>query len=110
YSGNILTIHCFFILKIHGNSIYFVAGVNIVDGKKEGRGAYTQNDGIIVLGTWVNDMKNGKMIIYFTNGSRFEGDYKNDKANGYGIITDENGAVISKGLYVNDVLIKNEAQ
>ncbi|MBN1501157.1 MAG: hypothetical protein JW982_13430, partial [Spirochaetes bacterium] len=28
YSGNILTIHCFFILKIHGNSIYFVAGVN----------------------------------------------------------------------------------
>ena len=37
------------------------------------------NDGSRYEGDWKNDKKQGKGIIFYNNGSRYEGDWKNDK-------------------------------
>ena len=52
---------------------------------KEGKGIYLYNNGTKYEGDFKNGKKDGKGIKYYTDGNRYEGDYKNGKKEGKGI-------------------------
>ena len=47
-------------------------------------------------------MANGKGVFYYEDGNKYEGNFKNDKASGYGILTDNNGTVY-EGEWLEDM-------
>ena len=49
----------------------------------------------------MNGEVNGKVKEYFEDKLTFEGDYKNDKRNGYGKEYDKDGNLIFEGEYLN---------
>ena len=55
-----------------------------------GQGELTQANGIYI-GEFVNDVKNGKGIFKWQDGTQYEGEFLNGKQHGNGIITDKNG-------------------
>ena len=59
---------------------------------REGRGIMYWFDGVKYEGAWKNDKAEGKGIIYYTDGARYEGDFKNDKLEGRGIMYLSNGS------------------
>ena len=54
-------------------------------------------------------MKNGIGVMhYLSENKRYEGNYKNDKKNGYGeFITFDDNKIIEKGIFEDNNLIKN---
>ena len=58
---------------------------NVHCGLREGKGIIYFNNGDRYEGDWKNDKKEGKGIFYFNNGDRYEGDFKNDTFEGKGI-------------------------
>ena len=67
----------------------------VVDGVREGRGTYYLTKGPYkgdkYEGEWKNDKRDGKGILIFPNGDRYEGDFKEDKQEGKGIYYYKNG-------------------
>ncbi len=56
-----------------------------MNGKAEGKGKCVFDDRGYCIGQWKNDLKHGKAIIYYENGSiKYDGDFINDNFNGYG--------------------------
>ena len=49
------------------------------------------NNGNRYEGEWKNGLREGKGIYYFNDGDRYEGDFKNDKREGKGIFYYNNG-------------------
>ena len=45
-------------------------------------------------GDYKNNKREGKGIYYFNNGKRYEGNWKNDKKDGKGIMYYNNGTII----------------
>lgn len=97
----------------------------IVNGKKQGKGIYTDNYGRIIEGEFIDDLvngyatekgpyggiyegnfvngvKKGKGKMTFSNGSTSEGDYDNDTRNGFGFSIYKNGDKY-EGNLVNDL-------
>jgi len=56
-------------------------------GHRHGRGICTYSDGSKYEGYWRNDKRNGKGRLIYNNGDVYEGDWINDKAEGYGVFT-----------------------
>ena len=46
-------------------------------------------------------MRNGKGVYILANGTKYEGEYKNNKKDGIGILYDKSGKIIFSGLWVN---------
>ena len=66
----------------------------VVNGIREGKGILYWNDGDRYEGEWRNDKKEGKGIYYFANnGDRRMGDYLNDKKIGKHVRLTKNGEV-----------------
>ena len=59
------------------------------------------NEGNKYEGTFKNDKKNGFGILYYQDGTKYEGDFKEDLAEGKGKITYNNGEVY-EGIFRND--------
>ena len=49
---------------------------------RNGKWIYYYDNGDRYEGDWRNDKAEGKRIYYFNNGDRYEGDYRNDKKEG----------------------------
>jgi hypothetical protein len=54
------------------------------DGKRQGHGKQTWQDGKIYEGGWMNDKRYGKGIMKLPNDDKYEGDWINDERNGFG--------------------------
>jgi hypothetical protein len=62
---------------------------NFANGKKEGKGKYTWEDGSWYEGDWKNDKREGKgkkVWPKYPSDAWYDGDWKDDKMNGYGTL------------------------
>ena len=57
----------------------------VLNGVPEGKGIMYWSNGDRYDGDWKNDTKDGKGIYYWNDGDIFEGDFKNGKSEGKGI-------------------------
>ena len=67
---------------------------NVLENLKSGKGTYTWKDGAFYVGDWSDDKMNGEGIYYYTTsviGKRLEGNFKDNLANGTMIYYDSNG-------------------
>ncbi len=58
---------------------------DLVDGKQEGTGQLSFEDGAFYSGEFKNDTLHGKGITIFPNGVVYDGEFENGKANGMGV-------------------------
>lgn len=65
-----------------------------------GKGAYTFTDGTIYEGDFKNGLKEGQGRIIYPNGDLYEGEFKNDKMNGKGRLRTQN--VYFEGFFKDD--------
>jgi clan AA aspartic protease (TIGR02281 family) len=72
---------------------------NLLNGKGE-----INYDGTIYKGYFVDDKIEGKGVVYYKGGDRWEGDFKNDEKNGYGIQYTSKGGEL-RGRWLNGVFI-----
>ncbi len=61
-----------------------------VDGLREGLGKFTFHNGTVFEGECVNDKANGKGVLKY-NGNRYEGYFKDDSFHGEGVLKYSNG-------------------
>ena len=48
-----------------------------------------------------NELNDDKLIMYYKDGSKYEGEYVNDKITGYGIFTNKEGRIVYEGYWKN---------
>ena len=70
-------------------------------GMKHGRGYQIWSDGSIYEGYWKNDKANGRGRLIHADGDIYDGYWKDDKAHGYGEYTHTDGAKY-EGYWVDD--------
>ena len=63
----------------------------LVNGKKEGKGVYTYQNGCKYEGYFRNDKKEGSGIFYYSNGDRYKGNFQDGNYHGKGIFYFNNG-------------------
>ena len=63
------------------------------EGLRHGRGVQNWTDGSKYEGYWKNDMANGRGRLIHADGDVYEGEWLNDKAHGKGTYTHMDGAV-----------------
>lgn len=72
------------------------------DGKQEGHGTYTWNNGDIYEGSWLAGKRNGTGTFTWSNGVKFQGQWESDQRSGPGLVTDKNGLVVKQGNWYNN--------
>lgn len=107
----------FFNDALHGNGAYYkyheetfdsdwpeknVFKGNFVQGIKCGQGKFVASDGTSYEGEWKDDKRNGKGKYTYSEGRVYEGDWVNDKMHGKGKYTWPDGKYYEGG-YVNDL-------
>ena len=70
-----------------------ITGRNIYSSKRDGYGIQLWADGSKYEGYWSNDMANGKGRLIHVDGDVYEGDWKDDKADGKGLYRHYDGAM-----------------
>ena len=65
-----------------GNTVYYVGGVR--RGKAYGRGVALLSTGSRYEGEWQNNRKHGTGEFFWPDGARYEGEYENDERSGRG--------------------------
>jgi hypothetical protein len=63
---------------------------------------YYSNSGDIYDGDWLMGKRNGKGVCYFSNGQKFEGEFKNGKRHGNGIEYDSEGNILFDGEWIDN--------
>jgi hypothetical protein len=69
---------------------------------KHGYGKQLWRDGARYEGEWKEGKANGKGIFYHLNGDVYEGEFVEDRANGYGVYYHKNGSKYF-GQWINDL-------
>ena len=77
------------------------------NGKFEGNGTYTYEDGTKYMGDWKRGKLQGSGTIIFIDGRKYVGEFKNSMMNGRGTMTYTNGKVI-EGVWEHGVLEQTE--
>ena len=72
---------------------------------RDGHGKYIYTDGTVYEGNWKNDKKHGKGKIIYSDGEVYEGEWKNGKMDGKGKYTYSNGEV-QEGLWKDNKFVK----
>jgi hypothetical protein len=67
----------------------------------------TSCDGGRYEGDYVDGKKSGKGVYTWPNGHRYEGDWVNDKRNGKGTLFAQNGSVLKKGIWKNNIFVES---
>ena len=98
--------------KRHGYAIYTWANGDKYVGefknnKRNGQGIYvfgakSKWAGDKYVGEYKNSLKHGQGTYTFANGAKDEGEFKNDKLNGYAIRYDKNGNILKEGIWKDD--------
>ena len=73
----------------------------LANGKKNGSGTYTCNDGTVITGTWKENVLSGKAKIEYPDGDKYVGNINNGKKSGKGTYYYDDGDVY-KGTWKND--------
>jgi len=73
-----------------------------IDGKQEGHGIHTWNNGDKYEGSWLAGKKNGTGTFTWADGVKFEGNWESDKRSGPGRVTDKSGIVVKQGNWYNN--------
>ena len=71
------------------------------NGKKDGAGTYTCEDGTVIKGTWKKDVLSGKVKIKYPDGDKYVGNIQNGKRSGSGTYYYDDGDVY-KGSWKDD--------
>ena len=74
----------------------------LCNGMKVGKGIMEWKDGSKYDGEWKDNKAHGKGKFYHINGHQYEGNWENNKANGEGTYTHKNGAFY-KGMWKDDM-------
>ena len=69
-------------MKIKNNTIY--TGEWSLKGLRHGKGVQVWSDGRRYEGYWKNDKANSKGRLIYANGDVYEGEFLHDKINGFG--------------------------
>jgi hypothetical protein len=95
-----------------------------------GGGVIKLKDGKVVFGTWKNGqaiglvkimypsgnlyigeaknyVRHGKGLFCYKNGYKYDGDFVNGKFEGYGVMTNDYGEIVSKGVWGNGTLVQS---
>lgn len=72
------------------------------DGQHDFALCYDINKTIKYQGDWENGNFNGKGVFYFSDGRRYEGDFKDGKMQGYGKLFDSYGDVVYRGDFEDE--------
>jgi len=75
---------------------------------RHGEGSFYWVDGEYYVGQYENDRRNGKGSYFWPNGEKYVGGWKNDQRDGEGIFYNKDGKIVTKGIWKNDKLIKEE--
>ena len=78
------------------------------DGKPHGKGNYRDDFmTFLYVGDWIEGRQEGYGTLYwdYPNGGNYTGEFKNDKQDGYGVMTHPDGRV-EKGIWKNGNLIE----
>lgn len=57
-------------------------------------------------GELIDGKKEGKGKLVLQDGRTYIGNFENDRINGYGELSDQNGNIVAKGIWKDDILIK----
>ena len=80
-------------MKENGNSLQQLTNNRIVDSEvRDGRGIQIWLDGSRYEGYWKNNKANGYGRLIHADGDVYEGEWKDDKADGYGTYFHSDGA------------------
>ena len=71
--------------------------------KRDGLGIFFSDEGFLCIGNWLQDVLEGKCIIFFCNGGYLYVNFTNNKINGLGILKMKNGTLIA-GVWRNNNL------
>lgn len=74
------------------------------NGKRNGHGHFSWNNGDFYLGNWSNDLRNDYGSYFWKDGSHYTGEWKNNIRTGYGLKKSAKG-VYSRGIWQNGKLI-----
>ena len=77
-------------VRMENGAIY--AGCWNNQNQRHGRGTQIWTDGSIYEGNWENDKANGKGRLIHGNGDYYEGEWKDDQANAFGLFVYSDGA------------------
>jgi len=75
---------------------------------RHGEGSFYWVDGEYYVGQYENDRRNGTGSYFWPNGENYVGGWKNDQRDGEGIFYNKDGKIVTKGIWKNDKLIKEE--
>ena len=84
-----------------GEGRLFKGQYNKKTGERDGVGIQIWPDGSKYEGMWRKDKANGRGRMTHANGDMYEGQWREDKANGHGIFIDANSAMYT-GEWVDD--------
>ena len=87
---------------IYSNKSVYIGQWNIKTKQKEGKGCQLWQDGSKYEGYWRNNMANGQGRLVHCNGDIYEGHWKDDKASGPGKCLHADGSWYT-GMWQNDV-------
>lgn len=73
---------------------------------RDGRGEFKWKDGDVYVGHFVKDYRQGQGTYTFKNGDYYVGGWSQDRRHGQGTLYSKDGKVKKKGIWQNDVLIK----
>ena len=82
--------------------------LNFGEAKRDGHGIATYPSGVVYEGNWKNSRYDHYGTLYFPNGRKYKGLFKDSKFHGYGELIAPDGSIISKGVWANNSLIREE--
>ena len=85
-------------------ALYYIGGISKNDNKRNGFGIEYNKDGTVKYkGDFKNDLYDGQGILYFEDGRRIEGSFKEGKVNGFASEFDKNNLKIYEGNWKDNL-------
>jgi len=100
--------------KAHGKGIALLETGSRYEGnwkenQRHGEGAFYWPDGEYYIGEYKNDKREGTGKYFWPNGEKYVGQWVDDKRNGKGTFYNEEGEIITSGIWQNDELVQENS-
>jgi hypothetical protein len=77
------------------------------DGQRNGKGTYVWKSGAKYQGGWLNDKMHGQGTYIYPDRRYYKGEFSMGNKHGSGTLFKEDGTIIQKGIWKNDVYMEN---